>query len=98
MEEAANPWWFYVLTILAMLLGNLAHIIKKVVQVRETVDNKFRLSTYLVMYRYKTYLVVIAGFIGYITLNSTNELTYLTAFMAGYMANSLGGIEAGEKT
>ena len=32
-----------------------------------------------------------AGVAGFLVLQATGELTYATAFMAGYMANSLGG-------
>ena len=86
---------FYVGTVLLLLLGNATHIVKKVVEVRETQGN-FNLKKYLSMYPYKTFLVLMAGMGGYLGLMAAQELTPLTSFMAGFMANSLGGIEAGE--
>lgn len=84
---------FYLITIALMLLGNITHIVKKVVETRKT-DGTFSLKKYLTMFPYKTFLVVMAGVGGYLALMSAAELTYVTAFMAGFMANSLGGIEA----
>lgn len=84
---------FYLWTIGLMLLGNVTHIVKKVVEVRQT-DGTFSLTKYLSMFPYKTFLIVMAGTGGYLALLSADELTYVNAFMAGFMANSLGGIDA----
>ena len=84
---------YYLLTIGLMLLGNVTHVVKKIVEVRQT-DGTFSLKKYLSLYPYKTFLIVMAGVGGYLGLLAADELTYVTAFMAGFMANSLGGIEA----
>jgi len=84
---------FYIWTAVCLLLGNVTHVVKKVVEVRKT-NGKFSFWKYLTMYPYKTFLIVIAGVGGYLALLSADELSYVTAFMAGFMANSLGGIEA----
>ncbi len=86
---------FYLWTIGLLLLGNVTHVIKKVVEVRK-INGSFNLWKYLSMYPYKTFLIVMAGFGGYLALLSADELTFVTAFMAGFMANSLGGINADE--
>jgi hypothetical protein len=86
---------FYLWTIGLMLLGNITHIVKKIVEVRKT-DGTFSIKKYLSMYPYKTFLIVMAGIGGYLGLLSANELTYVTSFMAGFVANSLGGIEGHE--
>jgi len=93
MEETTVGLAFYLWTIGLMLLGNVTHVIKKVVEVRQT-DGTFSVWKYLSMYPYKTFLIVMAGFGGYLGLLSADELTYVTAFMAGFMANSIGGIDA----
>ena len=76
-----------------MLLGNITHIVKKVIEARKT-DGAFSLKKYLTMFPYKTFMVIMAGVGGYLALLTTGELTYVTAYMAGFMANSLGGVEA----
>lgn len=81
---------FYMYTILIMLVGTATHVIKKVVERRKT-DDQFSLKTYLTKYPYKTALTIMAGAAGYLGLLSAGELSYISAFMAGYMANSLGG-------
>jgi len=84
---------FILSTIGLMLLGNITHIVKKVVEVRQTVGT-FSLWQYLSMYPYKTFLIVMAGVGGYFGLMSAGELTHVSAFMVGFMANSIGGIDA----
>ncbi len=73
-----------------MLAGSATHIIKKVVERRQT-DNEFSLKDYLTKYPYKTVLAVMAGVGGYLGLMAAGELTMVSAYMAGYVANSLGG-------
>lgn len=81
---------FYIWTVILLLLGDVTHVVKKVVERRKT-DDKFSLKDYLTKYPYKTFLVVMAGAAGYLGLLSINELTYVSAFMTGYVADSLGG-------
>jgi len=81
---------FYALTIILLFVGSAIHIVKKVVQRRKT-NNQFSLKDFLTKYPYKTVLAVAAGFAGYLGLMSAGELSYVTAFMTGYMANGLGG-------
>lgn len=81
---------FYFLTIGLMLLGAVTHVVKQVVERRKT-DDKFSFKDYLIKYPYKTFLVVMAGVAGYFGLLSIDELTYVSAFMTGYVADSLGG-------
>ncbi|KKK49623.1 hypothetical protein LCGC14_3133190 [marine sediment metagenome] len=76
--------------ILAMLVGSGAHILKKVVQRRKT-DETFSLKDFLTKYPYKTALAVLAGVGGFLGLQAAGELTMASAFMTGYIANSLGG-------
>lgn len=84
---------FYFVTICLMLLGSATHVVKKVIEVRKT-DGSFSLVKYVTMYPYKTYMVLMASVGGYLGLLSAGELSYVTAFMAGWLANSLGNIEA----
>jgi len=84
---------FYVWTIGLMLLGTITHVLKKVVETRKT-DTSFSMKKYLTLYPYKTMLTVMAGLGAYLGLLSTDELSYVTAFMGGFMANSLGGVSA----
>lgn len=81
----------YVYLILALLVGTFAHIIKKVVEVRKT-DEDYQLKDWLTKYPYRTALTVLAGAGGFLGLLAAGELSYASSFMAGYMANSLGGV------
>lgn len=81
---------FYITTIALLLAGSVIHIVKKVVQRRQT-DDQFSLRDFLTKYPYKTVLAIAAGVGGYLGLLQADELTYVTSFMTGYMANSLGG-------
>ena len=76
--------------ILAMVVGTGTHVLKKVVERRKT-DDSFTLTAWLTKYPYKTGLTFMAGVGGFLGLMAMGELTYASAFMAGYMANSLGG-------
>ena len=81
---------FYIWTVLLLLAGSATHVIKKVVERRKT-DDTFSLKDFLTKYPYKTVLAVMAGVGGYLGLMAAGELTYASAFLTGYMANSLGG-------
>ena len=81
---------FIAITVGLLLMGSVTHVIKKVVEKRKT-DNQFSLKAFLTLYPYKTMLTVMAGVAGYAGLYAVGELTFLSAFMTGYMANSLGG-------
>ncbi len=76
--------------ILIMLAGSVTHIVKKVVEKRKT-DETFSMKDFLTKYPYKTILAVMAGVGGFLGLAAVGELTYASAFMTGYVANSLGG-------
>ena len=81
---------FYIWTILALLAGTGTHVLKKVIERRKT-DDTFSFKKFLTAYPYKTTLTVMAGVGGFLGLLAAGELSYASAFMAGYVANSLGG-------
>lgn len=80
----------YVYLILAMVFGTATHVLKKVVERRKT-DDTFTLTAWLTKYPYKTMLTMMAGVGGFLGLLAAGELTLASSFLAGYMANSLGG-------
>lgn len=80
----------YVYLILLMLAGSATHIVKKVVERRKT-DETFSLKDFLTRYPYKTALTIMAGAGGFLGLMAAGELTMVSAYMTGYVANSLGG-------
>ena len=81
---------FYFWTIIALIAGTGTHVLKKIIERRKT-DETFTFKRWLIAYPYKTILTFMAGVGGYLGFMAVGELTYATAFMAGYMANSLGG-------
>ncbi len=78
------------LLILALLVGVAGHILKKVIQVRNT-DKTFSLKKYLTAYPYKTVLMVFIAAGAFLYLLDDGTLSYATAFMAGFSASSAGG-------
>ena len=76
--------------ILLMLAGSATHIIKKVVERRKT-DTTFSFKDFLTKYPYKTVLTVMAGAGGFLGLMAAGELSMVSAYMTGFIANSLGG-------
>jgi hypothetical protein len=81
----------YVFLIIALLVGTATHVIKKVVEVRKT-NEDYHLKDWLTKYPYRTVLTFMAGVGGFLGLMAAGELSYASAFMVGYMANSLGGV------
>jgi hypothetical protein len=80
----------YGLLILCLFSGTFTHVIKKIVEMRQT-DETFTLKIWLTKYPYKTALTFMAGVGGFLGLMAAGELSYVSSFMVGYMANSLGG-------
>ncbi len=81
---------FYIWTIVALIAGTGTHVLKKLIERRKT-DSTFTFKQWLTAYPYKTILTLMAGVGGYLGFLAAGELTLATSFMAGYMANSLGG-------
>lgn len=77
--------------VLIMIAGTGTHVLKKVVE-RRKLDETFSLKDWLTKYPYRTALTLMAGVGGFLGLMAAGELTYASAFMVGYMANSLGGV------
>ena len=86
----------HALFLLVMLLGHVAHIIKTVVQLRES-DDTISLKKYIIQRPYKTSLALCGSLIGYIMLNDSGQLTLVAAMSVGYMADSVFDI-ASQKT
>jgi len=85
MDEYSTLW-----LIVALVVGTGTHVVKKVVERRKT-DASFNMKDWLTKYPYKTILTFMMGVGGYFGLMAAGELTYASAFMAGYIANSAGG-------
>ena len=80
----------YLYLALAMIVGTATHVLKKVIEKRKT-DRSFSFKDWLTAYPYKTVLTLMAGVGGFLGLMAAGELSYASSFLAGYMANSLGG-------
>jgi hypothetical protein len=77
-----------------LLLGIVAHIIKKVIEQRE-LDKTFSLKRYLVENPYKTFMVLVYAIGGAAGLHMDGSLTLYTAIVTGAAANSFSGKGAG---
>lgn len=80
----------YALVGLGLVLGVVAHIIKKVIEQRET-DTTFSLKRYLVERPYKTFMVLFYAVGGTVGLYMDGTLSIYTALVTGFAANSLSG-------
>ena len=77
-----------------LLLGIVAHIVKKVIELRET-DHSFSLKRYLVENPYKTFMVVVYAIGGASAMYGAGELGFASAITIGAAANSFSGKGAG---
>jgi len=77
-----------------LLLGIAAHIVKKVIELRE-VDRTFSLKRYITENPYKTFMVAVYAIGGAATLHSVGDLSFATAVITGAAANSFSGKGAG---
>lgn len=73
-----------------LLAGIAAHIIKKVIQQRES-DRAFSLGRYLTENPYKTAMVVFYAGAGAVGLYMDGSLSPYTAIVTGFAANSMSG-------
>ncbi len=80
----------YVWIVIAILAGVTAHIVKKVIEERET-DKTFSLKKYLTLNPYKTFMVLFYAGAGAAGLYVDGTLTIYTAVVTGFAANSLSG-------
>jgi len=73
-----------------LIYGMSSHFLKKLMQFRIEQGNGSTNcpSQYFRHYPYQSALSVIGALAGYATLSSTGELSLLTAFGVGYMADS----------
>lgn len=80
-----------------LLLGNCAHVLKKVVEVRTNdVDlADYGVRDYLAAYPYKTALMVITAVGTAAGLHAAGELSWASAFLTGYAAQSVGAAAKG---
>lgn len=77
-----------------LLLGVAAHIIKKVIEQRQS-DSTFSMKKYLMENPYKTFMVVFYAAAGAAGLYMDGTLTIYTAIVTGAAANSFSGKGSG---
>ena len=80
----------YVWVGLALLAGIAGHIVKKIVEVRET-DASFSLKRFIMENPYKTFMTVFYAVGGALLLVQMDQLSIYTALLTGFSANSLSG-------
>jgi hypothetical protein len=73
-----------------LLFGVFGHILKKVIQVRQT-DASFHLTTFLTMYPYKSIMTLFYAVGGVAGLYWSGSAEFYTALTVGFAANSLSG-------
>lgn len=78
----------YGLYFVAMLLGVAAHMIKKLANLNKQ-GTLLKPQEYFAKYPYQTSLALIGGVAGYFVMLSTGDLSFLTALLYGYAADSV---------
>jgi len=97
MEAVINDLLTNPLTML--LFGMATHFLKKLVQFR--VDHQsegkyvFCPTVYFRMYPYQTLLSLVGGLAGYAALIASGELSLISAYTVGYMADSAADVIGG---
>ena len=86
----------HIFPVLALLLGYVVHILKKVIQQRQS-NKAFSLKDYLLAWPYQSIVSLIMSVGGYFGLLATGELSAASAFLMGVTANSLAGAAPGER-
>lgn len=76
--------------ILALVAGITGHIVKKIVEKRET-DAGFSLKRFLMENPYKTFMTMFYAVGGALLLTQMDQLSVYTALLTGFSANSLSG-------
>lgn len=80
----------HALVVSGLLFGVVGHILKKVIQVRQS-DSSFHLSTFLTMYPYKSVMTLFYAVGGLAGLYWSGTAEFYTALTVGFAANSLSG-------
>ena len=73
------------------LCGVASHVLKQIIQVRQT-DETLHIGAYLTKYPYQMTLMLVGAIVAFIVLLEMNQLNMASAFMGGYMANSVADI------
>lgn len=73
---------------LLLWLGQIVHILKKVKEVEDRARS-VTLTKYIQRHRYGVAFSVVAGLAAYAMLHQMGELSAISAFMAGYMSESI---------
>lgn len=77
------------ITLSMLILGLLSHFLKDFIKIKKDTGKMVNPLTYWKENPYQTLLSTIGAVSGYFALMETAQLTALTAFGIGYMANSV---------
>lgn len=86
----------HILPVIALVLGYVVHILKKVIQQRQR-NETFSLKDYINKWPYQTIVSLIMSLGGYLGLMAVGDLTAASAFLMGVTANSLAGAAPGDR-
>lgn len=78
--------------VLMLVLGLVAHFLKDFARIRKETGRNPSIMRYWRDNPHQSLLSVVSAVAGFIVLLETKELTSVTAFMLGYMANSVADI------
>ena len=75
-------------TVLMLLCGLASHFLKDLIRVKSE-KGKISIKKYWMDNPYQNLLCVVGAVAGYVALESTGQLTVVTSFGVGYVANSV---------
>lgn len=78
----------YGLFFFAMIMGVVAHMVKKLADLNKA-GTLISPKDYFMKFPYQTTLSLLGGIAGYFLMISTGDISYISALLAGYTADSI---------
>lgn len=79
--------WYYIACFGFLSLGLLTHFLKKLVVARKD-DEGINFKSYWIDHPYQSIISIIGGIVGFALMIEMGELSLLTSFFYGYIADS----------
>lgn len=77
------------LSLVMVICGLIVHFLKDLIRIKQETDKLPSIKGYWREHPYQSLICIVGAVVGFIALFSTGQLTPITAFGVGYMANSV---------
>ena len=90
LNELYNNFYMIVSHAFVLLwFGVMVHFLKELINVKKSTGTAVTFHQYWIGNKYQSILCIIGALVGYVFLQQTNQLTAISAFGIGYMADSI---------